>query len=101
MKINNLEEIANEIINFDHTYEYSDDHSVWSAGNKKEKEIIAITKQLTEEEKNILLESCKQWFNEVYKDHPKFEEWDIVLGGENYLHGPVVFKMVKLCQANV
>ncbi len=97
----NLKDIYDQIVSFDHTYEYSDDHRVWSAGNREEKEIIAITSKLTQEEKMELHDLCKNWFNKYYSDHPKFLDWDASLKERNKLFIPVIYKIMTLCQIEV
>ena len=43
-----MEEFYEELIRFDWWYDYSDDHSVWTRGNEREKELSLKSKSLGE-----------------------------------------------------
>ena len=48
-----LEEFYNELVRFDWWYDYSDDHSVWTRGNEKEKELSYRAESLGESGKEM------------------------------------------------
>lgn len=56
------------VTHFDWYYNYSDDHSVWSAGESRRKQIAALREQLTGEgmadEASALYNKCCPWLNE-------------------------------------
>ena len=48
-----MEEFYNELVRFDWWYDYSDDHSVWTRGNQKEKELSYRAESLGESGKEM------------------------------------------------
>ena len=48
-----MEEFYNELVRFDWWYDYSDDHSVWTRGNEKEKELSYRAESLGESAKEM------------------------------------------------
>ena len=58
-----LEYFKEQVMNFDHTYEMSDDSGVWRQGRKEEEAIVEVTKNLSIADKERLLAACKLEYN--------------------------------------
>lgn len=61
-----LEELKQRIIHFDHTFEYSDDSSVWRANFPIQESILKNTVNLPLVDKEKLLAACKVEYNSWY-----------------------------------
>lgn len=57
------EKFERMVSHFDWYYSYSDDHSVWSAGNSRHQQIMALVEQLGPEARKIYNQKCP-WLNE-------------------------------------
>lgn len=58
-----IKEISEVIINFDHSYEYSDDMSVYLKWRAREKEVMSLTENLSIHQKNEILDECIKSYN--------------------------------------
>lgn len=82
-----LEDLKEQIMNFDHTYEMSDDSGVWRQGRKEEEAIVEVTKNLSIADKERLLAACKLEYN----------SWDPKNDFVNYPHKIIQNKIITLC----
>lgn len=57
------------IINFDHFYQYSDDHRVWTEGREKKSKVMEMIEmaKLTEEERLLIFDSVGRVFDDRYQ----------------------------------
>ena len=53
MKLLSLSELYDELVRFDWWYDYSDDHSVWTRGSEREKELERLAESLGESGKEM------------------------------------------------
>lgn len=58
-----LVQLKEQIMGFDHTYEYSDDHSVWRSNFEIQEQITKITRDLSLDDKEKLLAACRAEYN--------------------------------------
>jgi len=65
-----LQYLINAIINFDHFYEYSDDHRVWTTGRENKSKIMEAIAManLTEEERLLMFDTIGKIFDQRYLD---------------------------------
>lgn len=59
----NIEKLKEQIVHFDHTYEMSDDYSVYRNCSEAQRQIVEETKNLHLSEKRELLKYCKMVYN--------------------------------------
>lgn len=82
-----LEDLKEQIMNFDHTYEMSDDSGVWRQGRKEEEAIVEVTKNLSLADKERILAACKLEYN----------SWNPKNDFVNHPHKIIQNKIITLC----
>jgi hypothetical protein len=60
--VNNLKVLEDKIKKHDYNYSFSDDHRVWSNGNRQAEELEKLAKEIGQEGIDLLESYRKKWY---------------------------------------